>query len=377
MLITFKTLEQKSFKIEFDESQTVAELKKKIISEYLHKETDMKLIYAGKILNDECPVSTYKIEEKQFVVVMVVKPKASSAATATPASAPPSATETSSTSATQQSTTEASRPAEQPEVKTDSEQTAAAPASSETSTTQTSSEAASTPAAPATAASSPPESALVTGQDYENLVTQIMAIGFERGQVVQAMRASFNNPDRAVEYLLTGIPDVPVQQEADPPGEAGEGGERLASEFFQSLPQFQRMRSLVQRDPSVLPSLLQQLGQSNPELLQYINQHQEEFISMLNEAASGALPQETGGDTVPAVPGDQAPPAQAGQAGQGNAGGDGERTSYIQVTPQEKEAIERLKALGFHESLVIQAYFACEKNEELTANFLLNQINDD
>ena len=48
---------------------------------------------------------------------------------------------------------------------------------------------------------------------------------------------------------------------------------------------------------------------------------------MLNEAASGALPQETGGDTVPAVPGDQAPPAQAGQAGQngqaGQAGQDG------------------------------------------------------
>jgi UV excision repair protein RAD23 len=87
----------------------------------------------------------------------------------------------------------------------------------------------------------------------------------------------------------------------------------------------------------MLQPLLQQIGQSNPRLLQMISSNQQEFIRMLNE------------------------PEAEGQQG----------SSYIQVTTEEKEAIERLKALGFEEHLVIQAYIACDKNEELAANFLL------
>ncbi|KAF1542082.1 UNVERIFIED_CONTAM: hypothetical protein FQV15_0005415, partial [Eudyptes pachyrhynchus] len=203
----------------------------------------------------------------------------------------------------------------------------------------------------------------VTGSEYETMLTEIMSMGYERERVVAALRASYNNPHRAVEYLLTGIPgspepERPPVQESRPPEQPvpeGQWGENPL-EFLREQPQFQNMRQVIQQNPALLPALLQQLGQENPQLLQQISQHQEQFIQMLNEPLGelGDLEGEMG------AIGDESP-----------------QMNYIQVTPQEKEAIERLKALGFPESLVIQAYFACEKNENLAANFLLSQNFDD
>merc|ERR1719494_1728589 len=56
------------------------------------------------------------------------------------------------------------------------------------------------------------ESQLVTGSQYEAMVTELIQIGFERPQVVAALRRSFNNPDRAAEYLMSGEP-LPEEDE--------------------------------------------------------------------------------------------------------------------------------------------------------------------
>jgi len=200
-------------------------------------------------------------------------------------------------------------------------------------------------------------------------------MGYPREQVVAALRASYNNPDRAVEYLLSGIPDNVITAQQPPQAPAGgqgvaeqdvdeeedvveEGGDPL--DFLRRHPAFANMRRMVQQNPNSLAQLMQQIGQSNPRLLELIAQNQERFVQMLNE---------------PVAPGEAVGTGQ-GAAGIGQ-GGAPPGTAVLHVTPAEREAIERLKALGFPEPLVVQAYFACDKNENLAANFLLQQMEED
>uniref|UniRef100_A0A8C1VC44 UV excision repair protein RAD23 n=1 Tax=Cyprinus carpio TaxID=7962 RepID=A0A8C1VC44_CYPCA len=356
MQITLKTLQQQTIQIDIDDDQTVKALKEKIEAE---KGTEsfpvagQKLIYAGKILQDDTPIKEYNIDEKNFVVVMVSKTKASGPPA--PSSEPP-------TSAPAPSSSSSSSPPPVPFP-------AAIPIPSD--------ECLDDPPATISPAQSPDGNVelvfvsqmfmhmcfAVTGQEYDAMLTNIMSMGYEREKVVAALRASYNNPHRAVEYLLNGIPSVPVQETRPAPAQLptdtqpAEGENPL--EFLRSQPQFQSMRQVVQQNPSLLPAFLQQLGQDNPELLQQISQHEELFMQMVN---------------APVGEGE----GEGGEFADLGAIRDEEASdSYIPVTQQEKEAIDRLKALGFSEPLVVQAYFACEKNENLAANLLLNQNFED
>ncbi|XP_007559022.1 UV excision repair protein RAD23 homolog B [Poecilia latipinna] len=392
MLITLKTLQQQTFKIDIDEEETVKTLKERIEKEKgkdIFSVAAQKLIYAGKILNDDTPLKEYNIDEKNFVVLMVTKPKTASATT-----------QTSSTSSAPVTTAPAAPPAAPPAAlssldnpaettpsdnKSEDKQEETPPISEPSSTSSGSS---GSEISPNSNLINEAVSTLVTGSSYDAMVNEMMLLGFGREEVVAALRASFNNPDRAVEYLLSGAssteqspapgPDTTATPSSGAPAApsgsvntpANTGSSPSATagtnplSFLRNQPQFQVMRQLIQQNPALLPTLLQEIGRENPELLQEISSHQEQFIQMLNEPNPDPAPAGGGGG-----------PGGAGGVGGGTAGGG--QMNYIQVTPQEKEAIERLKALGFPEGLVIQAYFACDKNENLAANFLLQQNFDD
>lgn len=300
-------------------------------------------ICKGKILSDETPLKEYEIDEKKFVVVMVAKPKTAvstgdnSTATAT----------TNSSSSTQNKETTSTAPVQATVTSTESTP----------STQQQSSQPKTVQSETTGAGISSAESTIVVGEDYQKMVKQIMEMGYDKEQVERALRASFNNPDRAVEYLITGIPPEnpeiqrDLQEESigssatstatnpasNPQAETPTpqaGSEANPLEFLRSQPQFQQMRQVIQQNPQLLNAVMQQIGQTNPQLLQLITQNQEAFVRMLNEPSSAGPGTPTGGAGAGAGAG----------TGTGTVGGANLESliGSAQVTQQDKEAIERV-----------------------------------
>ena len=95
-------------------------------------------------------------------------------------------------------------------------------------------------------------------------------MGFPRDQVVKALRAAWNNPDRAVEYLLNGnIPENPEpRQQQQLGGSGGSGGQMDAAILAQLVnsPQFAQFKQIIRSNPAALQPILAQIQQSSPQI---------------------------------------------------------------------------------------------------------------
>ncbi|GAQ90035.1 purtative Rad23 UV excision repair protein [Klebsormidium nitens] len=405
MKITVKTLKGQNFSLEVDATDKIAEVKRKVAAAQgaeAYPVGAQVLIYQGKVLKDDTSVADNSIAESGFVVVMLTKAKPAaappSAAPPVPAASPAAAPPTAAPAAV-------APPAAAPPAAAPPAAAAAAPAPAAAAATA--------PAVGGVAGEAGYDSAastLVAGSALESTIAQILEMGggaFQRDQVVKALSAAYNNPERAVEYLYTGIPETaeaapvvargatpapppPGSDAAPAPGAAaspasaapaagppgggpnaapldlfpqgmpGWGGAAAgagpagALDFLRENPQFQALRQMVQANPTILQPMLQELGKQNPQLLALINAHQAEFLRLINE---------------PAAEGEADILGQLGEMGGG-------APQAINVTPEEKEAIDRLESMGFDRARVIEAFLACDKNENLAANYLLEHAQD-
>ncbi|KAK8627792.1 hypothetical protein V6N13_135392 [Hibiscus sabdariffa] len=383
MKIFVKTLKGTHFDIEVNPEDAVGDVKKKIETVQgaeVYPAAQQMLIHKGKVLKDETTLSENSVAENSFIVIMLAKNKGSSGDGATASTAPTTKTPQASVPPV------APTPASTAPVVTSAMDTPApiAESSPVSSTTIVSESDVYGQAA----------SNLVAGSNLEGAVQQILDMGggtWDRDTVVRALRAAYNNPERAVEYLYSGIPEQaeapavahapvagqttnPASQPQQPPqaaavptsgpnanpldlfpqglpnmGAPGAGAGTL--DFLRNSQQFQALRAMVQANPQILQPMLQELGKQNPHLMRLIQEHQADFLRLINEPA---------------------------EAGEGNVLGQLAEAmpQAVQVTPEERDAIERLEAMGFDRATVLQVFFACNKNEELAANYLLDHMHD-
>lgn len=417
----------------------------------------LKVIHKGKVLKDDVAIKDAGLSEGEFIVCMAAKKKraAAPAAAAPAAPAPAGAGGTSAPAAS----------------------AAAAPAASAAPATTP---AAASASATASSDASSAAGGMVVGEAAAEVVATLSAMGFPEDAVRRALRAAYNNPDRAVHYLTHGIPDdapggssgapaaPPAPATASAAGTtsgstaataaASSGGaDPLAA--LRSHPQLNDLRRLVQRNPSALPGVIAQIGRASPAILSAITSNREAFVAMLNEpptdgsgapaaASAGAAPGGSaaaglaglgagGGDgpgegtamlnpavlahVITSMPAEQraamasqmgATPEQlvnfanaltalppqavasmigllmrpsalgmgggpggegAGPSGEGGAEASGAGTT-ISLSAEDAAAVERLQGMGFPRARALEAFLACDKNEELAANFLLNNM---
>lgn len=318
--VTVKTVKQQTVKVDVEETATALDLKGKI-QETLGADfpaENQKLIFKGKILQDTAIVGEVGLTETSFVVVMVTKPK-------TPPAPEPQAAPSAATPGPSQS--------------------AVAPSDA--------------PAPPEGASGAPEQS---TEQKIDNLMEMTGNV-IPRSQVAEVLERAQNNVSVAgallsggIEELLPGEGELTAapQSSVGLPGVQGVSGNPL--DFLRSQPQFQQLRDILKTDASALQPILEQIKQTNPDLYELINSNRDAFMRLINDPSSGP----------------SGPPAPSGSSGPPGPG-----PHQISVTSSDMQAITRLKDLGFSEHRAAEAYFACEKNEEMAANFLISDDQPD
>lgn len=330
--------------------------------------SQLKFVYSGKVLQDEKTLEDFKVKDGDSVIYMISKkaPAPKPAPVAEPVSQPAAAAPLSSTAESAPASESPAAPAEA---------AAAGPSTQQTGESEDSG-----------------SGDFSLGAAREAAIQSMLQMGYERPQIERALRAAFNNPHRAVEYLITGIPEslapaaapaaAPVAPtasgdtddsstaetggdvtestesnvhenmfdaaEAAAAGESeGAGGEVEMGDSEEN--QLSVLRAAIQSNPELIQPMLEQIAASNPQAAELILQDPEGFIRAFLGAEGEDLGFEIEGEDHEQDP---------------------EGTVRVMLTEQDESAIRRLCELGFDRNLVIQVYMACEKNEEVAADIL-------
>lgn len=426
MKLTVKTLKGNKFEVEVDDSKLVSDVK--TIIETVKPElpaAGMKLIHSGKVLKDTDSIAACGIKPNDFLVVMITKPKkaAPPAAAATPASpaittataAASDATQTPAPSATTTTTTAATT--------TDNASTAAAPSAPaapnrpdelpaeaianliamgfpeaevrhclraahgnpdiavefltngipEAVSAAMNSSSSSSTATPARSSGSsstgPPLQSLRNHPQFNDLrrlvqsnpqmLQQVLTqIGQQQPELLQEINANqalfiqmMNEPvDTTTTSSTTGGDSSSSSRSPGLAGLGGAGGLGNPAQMAQMIQnmtaeEVEQMAAMMGMSADHLRQTAQVIGQLPPE---QINQ----FMMQALGGGDGA------GDDLAGMMGGMGGP------------------QVLELTEEEMQAVDRLTEMGFDRAEAAQAFLACDKNEALAANLLMDSMGD-
>jgi len=255
-------------------------------------------------------------------------------------------------------------------------------------------------------------------QISEEIINNVVELGFDREKVKQALQVTQGNPDIAVELIMSGRLDQVVadmtrrrisnssqqiensssntasvntssnvslqnisQQSSNVTSPENTQNEGNPLSYLTENATFRQMVNLINTNPEMLPTVLQQIGTHNPELLQQIQNNHHHFLDLLNNASQSGSNSESNleGGNLEGVDGNAG--AEVGSLGSREQTGQqrdranqpqGQRIE-LEITQGDRDSIDRLISLGFSELEAVEAYFACDRNELAAANFLFDQ----
>ena len=192
--------------------------------------------------------------------------------------------------------------------------------------------------------------------DFEEKVKSLISLGFSKSDCEQALRSAVFNSNRAAEFLLSGhIPDLPKLYHPSFEEDKEEEEEEVTNLLINNENEeeeedfelgFKLLYQNLKKDPNYIYEFLNEMAENNPSLIPLIKNDPAAFL-----ASIGINPTEFDLSKL-------------------------NKKSEFEIlmskfTNKQKEEIHRLELLGFDTMIVIQVYEACDRNEEIAKECLL------
>ena len=194
-------------------------------------------------------------------------------------------------------------------------------------------------------------------KEYPNELKQLREMGFDKETSEKALKISKGNLQSAIELAMNGITDEDLA--------FFEEQEQQNQNHPNNIPSLKTIASVIkvlcQNDPTNLEDILQTLQQNAPELMNMISNNQEEFENLLKEPMNE----------------NDLRNFEQFQIENGELFGLGEEDEEddndgINLTKDEMDKVKKIvEFTGVSEAEAVQAFIACEKNEQLATNFVL------